>query len=197
MIGQTLELIRKEVNDYIDTKLGGTAAENRVVLTSFVDETGNIAIPSDTVGLSLLNIEEEKILKTARLTPLQYSEQNTQLANPPINLNLQLMFATNFTNYEESLKHISFIISCFQTRPVFDVDNTPSIQFLETKKLVFELNTLGLEQQHYIWSMIGLRYMPSIIFKVKMLSIDEQDVAHEVPNIKSIGTDPNIKDTND
>ncbi|MCP3925571.1 MAG: DUF4255 domain-containing protein [Desulfobacterales bacterium] len=197
MIGKTLELIRKEVNEYIVQKIDGGATDSRIVLTSFVNDSGGVAIPEDTVGLSLLNIEEEKHLKMAGLVQQVKSEANSSFINPPVNLNLQIMFTANFNNYMESLKHISAILSCFQSKPVFDTGNTPGMDTLETKKLIFELNTLGLEQQHYIWSMIGLRYLPSVIHKVRMLSVQEKDVQTEVPNIQVIGTDLKGKEVND
>jgi hypothetical protein len=197
MIDKVLEVIRKEVNDYIGRKLNDTTRNNRVMLTSFVDDAGRVAIPSDTVGLSLLNIEEEKTLNAAGLVPTSKAEISSSFVSPPIILNLQIMFTAYFNNYTESLKHISYIISCLQTKPVFDTENTPEMGGLELDKLVFELNTLPLEQQHYIWAMIGLRYLPSVVYQVRMLMIFEQDVVGEVMNIKEITTIPSLKEVND
>ncbi|HEX3048395.1 MAG TPA: Pvc16 family protein, partial [Bacillota bacterium] len=76
-------------------------------------------------------------------------------------------------------------------------ENTPDLGALELDRLVFELNTLPLEQQHYIWAMIGLRYLPSVVYRVRMLMIFEQDVVGEVPNIKEITTISSLKEVND
>ncbi|HEX3048285.1 MAG TPA: DUF4255 domain-containing protein, partial [Bacillota bacterium] len=167
MIDKVLEVVRKEVNDYIGRKLNDTTRNNRVMLTSFVDDTGRVAIPSDSVGLSLLNIEEDKTLNAAGLIPTSKAETSSSFVSPPIILNLQIMFTAYFNNYTESLKHISYIIACLQTKPVFDPENTPDLGALELDRLVFELNTLPLEQQHYIWAMIGLRYLPSVVYRVR------------------------------
>lgn len=197
MIDKVLEVVRKEVNDYIGRKLNDTTRNNRVMLTSFVDDTGRVAIPSDSVGLSLLNIEEDKTLNAAGLIPTSKAETSSSFVSPPIILNLQIMFTAYFNNYTESLKHISYIIACLQTKPVFDPENTPDLGALELDRLVFELNTLPLEQQHYIWAMIGLRYLPSVVYRVRMLMIFEQDVVGEVPNIKEITTIQSLKEVND
>lgn len=197
MIDKVLEVIRKDVNDFIGSKLNDRTRNNRVVLTSFVDDAGRVAIPSDSVGLSLLNIEEERTLKSAGLIPASKAEPVSSFMSPPISLNLQIMFTAYFNNYAESLKHISYIIACLQTKPVFDTGNTPGMTQLETARLVFELNTLPLEQQHYIWAMIGLRYLPSVVYRVKMLMVFERDVVGEVSNIKEIITIPNLKEVND
>ncbi len=197
MVDQALEIIRKEVNDYIDAKVGGGGADNHVALTSFVDGNGGVRIPDDSIGLSLLNIEEEKHLKRAGLVQAAKSEEGSQFLMPPVRLNLQIMFAAYFNQYQESLKHISYIITYFQNKPMFDAENTPDMDDLEVKKLVFELNTLGLEQQHYIWSMIGVPYLPSSIYRVRMLVVQDSDSAVAIPNIKEINTAGNLKEIND
>lgn len=197
MIEKVLEVIRKEVNDFIGVKLNDTTRSNRVVLTSFVDDNGKVAIPSDSVGLSLLNIEEERTFKTAGLVATTKARSSSSLVSPPIWLNLQIMFTAYFNNYTESLKHLSYILACLQTKPVFNGENTAAMADLDPEKLIFDLNTLGLEQQHYIWSMIGLRYLPSVIYKVRMMTIFERDVVSEVANIKEIITNSNLKEVND
>jgi hypothetical protein len=197
MIDKVMDIIRKEVNSYIVKKLNDTTITNRVALTSFVDENGRITIPADSVGLSLLNIEEEKTLKMAGLVQSSKAESLSPFVSPPISLYLQLMFTANFTNYLESLKHISYIMECLQTKPVFDAANTPDMNNIGIPQLFFEMNTLGLEQQHYIWAMIGLRYLPSVVYRVRTLMIFERDVVDEVPNIKEIITVPNLKEVND
>lgn len=197
MIDRIVEIIRKEVNDFIGKKLGDTTITNRVVLTSFVDDNGRVAIPEDSVGLSLLNIEEEKSLKMAGMLRNNRAESHTEFVKPPITLNLQLMFTAFFNNYAESLKHISYIMGCLQTKPVFDKTNTPAMSGIDTPKLVFELNTLPLQEQHYIWSMIGLRYLPSIVYKVRMLMIFEEDIAGSVANVAEITTSVTMKEVND
>lgn len=197
MIDKVLELIRTEVNDFVGRKLNDNTRPNRVVLTSFVDDNGRVAIPTDSVGLSLLNIEEEKTLKAAGLIPTTKAERSSSFVASPVSLNLQIMFTAYFNNYTESLKHLSYILACLQTKPVFDVDNTSGMDGIDTSKLIFELNTLGLEQQHYIWSMIGLRYLPSVVYRVRMLTVFERDVVNEVANVKEIITIPNLKEVHD
>ncbi len=109
MIGKTLEFIRSQVNDFINQKIGGPASDGRVVLTSFVNQAGGIAIPTDSVGFCLLNIEEEKSVRKVGLIPKEKSELTSEFTYAPVYINLQLMFASNFSNYQESLKHISYV----------------------------------------------------------------------------------------
>ena len=197
MIDKIMEIIRSEVNDFIGRKLEDTTVQNRVVLTSFVDDNGRVVIPTDSIGLSLLNIEEDRTFKESAMIRTAKAENSSSFVNPPVSLNLQIMFTAFFNNYAESLKQLSLILACLQTKPVFDRNNTPALLGLETPKLILELNTLPLEQQHYIWSMIGLRYLPSVIYRVRMLTIFERDVISEVANIKEITTVSNLKEVRD
>jgi hypothetical protein len=197
MLNQVLEIIRKEVNDYIGNKLGDTTVTNRVVLTSYVNDSGQVAIPSDSVGLSLLNIEEERTFKSAGLVQTGRAASSSSFVSQPICLNLQIMFTAYFNTYSESLKHLSYILACLQTKSMFDADNTSAMADIDTPKLVFELNTLGLEQQHYIWAMIGLRYLPSVIYKVRMMTVFEADIVSEVVNIQQISTVQGLKEVGD
>jgi hypothetical protein len=197
MINEVLEVIRQEVNNYIGNKLGDTTNASRVVLTSFVNESGQVAIPSDSVGLSLLNIEEERTFKSGGLVQISKAQSSSSFVSQPVFLNLQIMFTAYFNTYSESLKHISYILSCLQTKPVFDADNTSAMANLNVPKLIFELNTLGLEQQHYIWAMIGLRYLPSVVYRVRMMTVFEQDIINEAPNIQQITTVQGLKEVGD
>ncbi len=197
MIDKVLELIRTEVNNFIGVKLNDNTNPNRVALTSFVNDNGQVAIPSDSVGLSLLNIEEERTFKAAGLVPTTKAENSSSFVSPPVSLNLQIMFTAYFNTYAESLKHLSFILACLQTKPVFDIANTPAMSTIDAPQLVFELNTLGLEQQHYIWAMIGLRYLPSVVYRVRLLTVFERDVVSEVANVREINTISNLKEVSD
>lgn len=197
MIDKVMEIIRTEVNNFIGRKLEDPTITDRVVLTSFVDDNGRVAIPTDAIGLSLLNIEEERTFKEAAQIRTVKAESSSFFVSPPISLNLQIMFTAYFNNYTESLKQLSYILACFQTKPVFDRENTPALAGLDTSKLIFQLNTLPLEQQHYIWSMIGLRYLPSVIYCVRMLTIFEREVVGEVANVKEITTVSNLKKVRD
>ena len=71
-----------------------------------VDETGKYAIKSETIGIALINIEEERVIK-AQLS--DYSSVNGQhlKREPELKLNLYVMIAANFTHYDVSLKYLS------------------------------------------------------------------------------------------
>jgi len=46
-------------------------------------------------------------------------------------------------------------------------------------KLVFELLKTDYENAHYLWNAIGAKYLPSMIYKMRMLTINENNIRYE------------------
>ena len=67
-----------------------------------------------------INIEEEKVTKNGQFL-------NYPGSNPPMTINLYLMFSAYFSNfnYTESLLYISLVIEFFQNHNFFNKLNTP------------------------------------------------------------------------
>lgn len=199
MIDKAMEKIKDLSVEFIKQHSAVEPIEDVVVLTSFVDDGAQTRIPAETVGLSLLNIEQERTFRARgprRLadTGLKTPE-STSFWSKPLDLNLQIIFTANFSSYEESLKYISLVLQCFQRHLTYELP--PSDPEGEAIQLVMELNTLPIEQQHYIWSMIGLHYLPSVIYQVRMLRIQDKTVIVEKPNMRAIDFSEEKKEVRD
>lgn len=151
-----------------------------------VDSQGKVLIPAGKVGVGLLNIEEEKSLRGAgprtRVTNPGEPEPRLLRTPPPLHLNLYLLFIAHFPNsYPMELEAIERVIAFFQRNPVL----TPQIGGAGTafpagvEKIVMELDTLPLREQHYVWSMLGAKYMPSVLYRARMFTIRGQPVEPE------------------
>ncbi len=88
-----------------------------------------------------------------------------------------MIFIANHTDdYITELNLIYWVMSFFQSKPVFDLANTPELAdcgFTGDDKLMFELNTLPLRDCHYIWGNLGMKQMPAITYLIKMLVIQD------------------------
>ena len=169
MIDKSLLFLKDELNSFIQYKTG---IAGKVILCPIVDESGKVIISKDAIGLSLINIDEEKILKEQ--TPWQNGSLGT--SNPEIKINLFILFTANFGDYLESLKFISHVISYFQSNSVFEQSKYPRL-YEGIEKLVLELYSLSFEQQNQLWSTIGTKYLPSVLFKVKALVFKESQLS--------------------
>ncbi len=177
MIYKALNLVESELNNYIKSQLNNG---DSVALSYIVDNNGKLMIDNNNLGVTLLNIEEEKVLKHTPNT-----SSISKGCNPELKLNLYILIAANFGNYVESLKHISHVVSFFQSKNVFTKENSPNLD-PEIERLIIEYHTTNFEQLNQIWSSIGAKYLPSIMYKVKTLVINQNKTREITPSLSSI-----------
>lgn len=194
MIHFALDFLAQEVNAYLELKNG--VVGEKIVLTNVATQEGNWAIPNNRVGLSLINIEEERIFKDQR-TAVVNSEGKTENFNPEIKLNLYIIFTANYTSgdtetsgveYKEGLKQLSYVISFFQEKYVFTSANSPLLAQIDQniQKLIVELYSYSFEQLYSFWSVIGAKYLPSVLYRVRLLSFQGKKTTSQLPSIESI-----------
>lgn len=194
MLATSLDFLSQTLNNHLKKTFNVTSG-NMVFLTHVADENG-VAIQDKKLGMSLVNIEEERVFKEQRVT---YINQDgvAEKRNPEIKLNLYVMVSANFTNadntddsddYIEGLKQLSEVIAFFQANSVFTQDNHPLMASIDTglQKLVVELYSYSFEQLYNFWSVIGSKYLPSVLYKVRLLTIQKRDVVSLNPPIENI-----------
>lgn len=176
MIDKSLEILGDELNSYLKkvSKNIGTTTK-AVELCPVTKADGATGVPQNTVGLSLVGVEEEKVLK-AEITPTRDENGQYRYQNPELRLNLYILIAANFNEYKSSLENLSAILRHFQSKHVFTRQNTPEMD-ASIKRLQVELYSLTFEQQNHLWGSIGGKYLPSVLYKVRMLSIQEGSVS--------------------
>jgi len=101
-----------------------------------------------------------------------------------MHMNLYLVFAAHFPdpNYKEALHFISLVIEFFQGKSVFDKFNTPGLS-ANIDRLIFEFVNQDIQEMNNMWSLIGAKYLPSVVYKVRMLTFSQSMVREEVPGI--------------
>ncbi len=66
------------------------------------------------VSVLLINIEEENALRAPDRYMRMSPDGTRQKVHPEIRLNLYVLFVARFTDYKQSLRHLSLIIRYFQ-----------------------------------------------------------------------------------
>ncbi len=139
-------------------------------INDIISGAGN-ATNDPPILISLINIEENRISRD----PKNYIQSGSQiqLKNPAVHLNLTLLFTalTSVRGYEFALKNLQDVILFFQGKYVFDQINTPDMD-PGIEKLIMEMVSLNTEQLDHIWSILGGKYFPSVVYKVRMITID-------------------------
>lgn len=176
MIHNVLTLIAQQLNEYMRNELN--LSEDMVVVNSLVDLKGDPSMQIENrVCLFLQRIEEEKVAKSGGF------QSNPGVA-PPVRVSLHLVFAANFPdpNYREALRFISLVLEFFQGHGTFDRSNAPGLP-PGLDKLTFELADLDYQEMNNLWSLIGAKYIPSLVYKVRMLTFSQDMIREDVPSI--------------
>ena len=170
MIDKVLTTISKELAAYLDIVAGlEVDAIDKIKISQLFDSTGDV-IPAD-IGITLVNIEEDRINKAN--DPYIKTADGYTKVNPEIKLNLFVLFSANFKdNYSEALKFVSYVIQFFQGKSVFTKENTTDLDE-RVEKLIVELHPMSFEQQNYLWGMVGGKYLPSVLYKFRMIVVQE------------------------
>lgn len=168
MLDTALIFLKNELNTYLLTQTGLDSFN--VEISKLVDEAGKYPQEiQNKICATIINIEEDRIFKSQVPDRIYTNGQNIVL-EPELKLNLYVLFAANFQKYEEALKYISYVLTYFQTHPAFTSVEYPALD-PRIEKLTAELQSLSYEQQNQIWAFIGGKQLPSVIYKIRMVSI--------------------------
>ncbi len=176
MISNALTFLKDLLNEHLCAQSGQTLgeAEDKVV---FIDgeNLDPISFKLGAVTCLLINIEEEKLLRAAD-PYLRVTADGTRVrVQPDIRMNLHVLFVARFKQYEKGLSYLSKILEYFQTNRVLDHQNSPALSD-DIDRLTMELTTLAFAEQNEIWNALRTTYHPSVLYKVRMLVLQE-DVA--------------------
>ncbi len=188
MIGDILECVCNELSEFIENQVNYSSGKKNVILLNPRDKKGDVKIPDNTIALSLLNINEDTTMRNPVATKrVEGDKVYTQI--PGISIDISIIFMANFPNdYISELNYITKVMEFFQQKDTFTVDNTPSLkkQKKYIEKLNFKLSTTKLEDQHHIWDLLGIKYMPSVVYDVGKILIQDDEVLSETRVAKRV-----------
>ncbi len=182
MIYAAITHVTNQLNQFL--KLSFTLNEDIVVVSNIVEQDGTIATNvTNRIIASLINIEKDAVSGCKLPTSSGY-KQPSIVCSPPIHTNLYLLFSANFSgkNYAEALKFLSNTISFFQRNPLFTKQNSPELD-TRIEKLSLDIENLDIRDLSSLWSMLSGKYSPSVLYKIRMITFDGQDITARVPKL--------------
>lgn len=180
MIQAAINHLAIQLNAYL--KRTNNLTEDIVVVSSLVESDGNVAANTNNkLVLFLTNIEKDSVpqANAARATGF---DGRALVGSRSLYLNLYVMLAANFSgnNYPEALKFISKAIAFFQMQPVFDKQSTPDLDS-RIDKLVLDIENLNIQDLSNLWGLLGGKYLPSVYYRVRMVTINPDNVIAQLP----------------
>lgn len=188
-ISNVLKYLVDEINDSIPGPGAGFASLGNIARL----DSGSAPPAADSQGnviVTLVNIEEENTLKNSPF--YVRSGDSIKKRNPILYLNLYVLISSPTDPYETALDSMSQVIQFFQGKNVFTAENDASGGFSSTEleKIVLELCTLNFEQINHLWGIMGGKYLPSVIYKLRLVpiqSVGGQDV-QPIEEIEATGS---------
>jgi hypothetical protein len=184
MIDKGLEIIKTELENYLNLLPELNLQDVSFVLSHIVAPDGKLATEDKSIVITLVNVEEERMAKSQNAVSVS-SNGNVSLVNPEIKLNLFILISTNFQNYDTGIQYLSAVVRCFQANNVFTKEKVPAMD-PAIQKLIVELYTLNFEQQNHLWGSLGAKYMPSVLYRVRLITIQEGIKSFEQKPIRQI-----------
>ena len=174
MLDLALKFLADEVNTFLTKRSLSSPSLGEVVGGLLVDDTGKWATVPDVVGLTLVNIEEERLLRS-QLPDYVLRNGAQILVQPELKLNLTLLVhsrPSDQSKYGQSLRFLANVLTFFQAHPTFSPDEYPGLD-PRIQQLNVELMTLTLEQLNQMWAYLGSKYLPSMVYRVRMVVLQD------------------------
>jgi hypothetical protein len=162
-------------------------SEDLVVVTNLVDVNGSAPVnAANKLVIFLANIERETVMASQGMRAAVAGGDRDAIGqtSAAVHLNLMLMFAANFggSKYTEALKFISATIAFFQGRALFDHHNSPDLD-PRIDRLALDIENLSVAELSNLWGILGGKYVPSILYRVRMITFDSGQITNLVPRI--------------
>jgi hypothetical protein len=185
MLDLTLKFLAAELNTYLLARTGSDFGQAEV--GRLVDDTGKWATKEDHIGLALLSLEEERAAK-GQVPEGTFLNGRYVTLEPALRLNLYLVVAAHFKQYDVGLRYLSFVLTFFQSRPLFTPDRYPGLD-RRIERLAVDLFSPGFDQLNQIWTFIGGKQLPSAIYRLRLVALQDVEPAGVGPPILEIETE--------
>ncbi|WP_034292904.1 DUF4255 domain-containing protein [Herbaspirillum sp. RV1423] len=183
MINAAVSHLSIQLNQFLKQTYALT--EDIVTMSGLVDAEGHAAPNTNNKLVVFLTNLEKDTVPYRQQNPGEAGALRAVVSSAPLYLNLYVMIAANFNgaNYSEALKLISGAIAYFQRFPVFDHQVSPGLD-PRIEKLVLDIENLKIHELSNIWTLLGGKYLPSVLYKVRMVAFDTDDIVARVPNVR-------------
>lgn len=169
MINEALHFLASQLNQHLCRK--SLSQENLVIVSKIIDNDGREPeLVTNKLVLFLANVEKDYVAKSSAKP--EYDGFRNIVHAKPIFLNLHIVLAANFkaSHYEEALKYLSKSVGFFQDHNVFDRNTSPDLAS-GLEKIIIDVENLNLQELCNLWSLIGSKYVPSIMYKVRAVAL--------------------------
>lgn len=181
MIDKALSFILSELNGHLAANF--PSLEPHAVMSTLSLPDGSAPEEIDNkIVLTVANVGRETAAFAPQIPQSVHGGQRTSLSTP-LNLNVYLLVSGSFRrNYIEALRLLSSALSFLHVKSVFTPQNSAGFP-TDLERLTSELVNLSMADLQNLWACQGAKYLPSALFKLRMISIQDQQITGREPVI--------------
>jgi len=174
MVYKTLEIVKDQLSQFLEIQF---SESDMAVLENISKVDDNTVTTMDNkVVLTLVTLQEEAALKN--IPNVRLKNGKTEYRNTPVNAHIFVLVTANRDTYQKSLAALSSVAAYFQHKKVFTNENSPisptitTLSGITSFKFTVELFSQTFEQHNHIWGALGGKSLPSILYKISIVSIE-------------------------
>lgn len=186
MIDKAVSFVLGELNNYLQARFPGQ--EKMAVMASLSTPDGGTPLEIDNkLVLSLVNVEREtSVGSTGFVARAGGAYAKT---NPGLYLNLYLLLSASYAgNYANALKMLGHAMAFFQARQNFDAQTSADFPS-GMNQLSMEIVSLSMAELSTLWAVLGANYLPSVVYKLRMITLQEDWVINPLPAVSVVTPD--------
>ena len=141
----------------------------------------------EDIVITLLRVEEETSRKPQNVFQYGIDAQDgkrkaiSKKRNPDVCLNLYVLISSHAQIYETALAQISDVVYWMNS-----IDYEMNSDEISGKHLRVELQSLTAEQHNSMWQTLGGKMVPSVVYKVRMVTISSEPSTQPVYQVSSL-----------
>ncbi len=187
MLFKSLEFLKEQLNRYLDTFPADDPNVARPIAKleniAGLDEAALKEV--DNILLTLVNISEEATMKNS--PHFEKAFPTTIYRNPPVYLNLFVLFSACLKKYDHALLLLSRVVRFFQGKNTFNNKNsTTQVKDFTDFTITMDLYSPSFEQSNYLWSTLGGKQHPFVLYKLRLVEIQRESTEETRGIIKEI-----------
>ncbi len=180
MIDVSLEFVRSVLDQFLVNRFA--LESSMVVLNGLVMPDGSAPQKNNNkVVVTLVNLEYEtskQFFGEKRVGP-----HNASQISPAVCFNLHILVSACFDDYSEALKFLTASIGFFQANPSLSRASHPTMP-AGVAALKVEIENSPASKMENIWMALGAKYSPSIIYKIRQIEVQSEQVSGVVPLVQ-------------
>lgn len=183
MLQTALLFIKQKLDEYLLNSF--ELDESVTVLNHLVAQDGSSPAKNhNKMVITLINLDYDTTKPF--YGGIQRGRDNQVIRSNPGNMfNVDLLFTACFDDYEEALKFLNATISYYQNHMIINRSVAPDLPE-GMKALTFEIANSTYFETHNLWSAMGAKYQPSIIYKVRHVNVQSDDINVVVPAVTNV-----------